>query len=277
MRVVHDAAHAATPAGGGPKVKSDDAVGPSDTSTMLACLCRMPPTVISPCSSTFSLRAADCAPVRATTSAITDAPGAEAGAPLRRTGLAEVQAQVAHRVFEERDIERARELLADAGYPHGLDLELHTTAGRVGLQEAALSFQEMAAPAGITVEVVNHPVDAYWADIWLNRSFLVSNWSQRPSTDLTLSSAYLSDEPWNESRWSNERFDELVRLGRETVDEDERREIYAEAQAILAENGGSIISYFMSVLGAWSKRMRNYKLHPMRQVELHHVWMEEEI
>jgi hypothetical protein len=50
--VVHDAAHAATPAGGGPRTKSDDVTGPSETSTIVACLCRMPLIVIFPCSST---------------------------------------------------------------------------------------------------------------------------------------------------------------------------------------------------------------------------------
>src|SRR6266508_2039804 len=56
--VVHDAAQAATSSGGGPRTKSDDITGPSDTSSIVACLCRMPPIVIFPCSST-----AACAPL----------------------------------------------------------------------------------------------------------------------------------------------------------------------------------------------------------------------
>jgi peptide/nickel transport system substrate-binding protein len=176
----------------------------------------------------------------------------------------------------ERDVERARELLAEAGYPDGIDIELHTTAGRVGLQECALTFQELASEAGIRVEVTNHPVDAYWADVWMQRPFNMSNWGQRPNADLTLSVAYLDGAPWNESRWVNERFEELVRSARETLDEDERREMYREAQQILSEDGAVGIPYFMSVMGAWSERMHGYQMNPMRQVDLHRVWLEEE-
>ncbi len=56
--VVHDFAQAATPPGGGPRTKSDDVTSLSETSTIVACLCRMPPIVIFPCSST-----AACAPL----------------------------------------------------------------------------------------------------------------------------------------------------------------------------------------------------------------------
>jgi peptide/nickel transport system substrate-binding protein len=176
----------------------------------------------------------------------------------------------------ERNIEHARELLAEAGYPDGIDIELHTTAGRVGLQESALTFQELASEAGIRVEVTNHPVDAYWADIWMQRPFHMSNWGQRPNADLALSVAYLDGAPWNESRWVNERFEELVRTARETLDEDERRELYREAQEILSEDGAVGIPYFMSVMGAWSERLHGYQMNPMRQVDLHRVWLEDE-
>ena len=50
--VVHDAAHAATPAGGGPRTKSVEATGPSETSTIVACLCRIPLNAIFPGSTT---------------------------------------------------------------------------------------------------------------------------------------------------------------------------------------------------------------------------------
>jgi peptide/nickel transport system substrate-binding protein len=175
----------------------------------------------------------------------------------------------------ERDIDRARELLEEAGYGDGLEVELHYTAGRVGLQESALTMQEMAQEAGITIELTNHPNDTYWADIWLNRPFYLSNWTGRPMADQALSVAYLSGAPWNEANWSNEEFDEIVREARSVADEDERRELYRQAQEILAEEGGAIIPYFMSVTGVWNEKVRGYNMHPLRWVEFHRVWIEE--
>ncbi len=174
----------------------------------------------------------------------------------------------------ERDIERARELLAEAGYEDGLEIELHYTAGRVGLQESSLALQEMAQEAGITIELVNHPNDTYWADVWLNRPFYLSNWTPRPMADQALSVAYLSEAPWNEAFWENEEFDEIVREARSVLDEDERADLYRRAQEILAEDGGVIIPYFMSVTGAWNDHVRDYEMHPLRWVEFHRTWID---
>ena len=174
----------------------------------------------------------------------------------------------------ERDTERAQELLAEAGFEDGLEIELHYTAGRVGLQESALTMQEMARAAGVTIELVNHPNDSYWADVWMNRSFYMSNWTPRPMADQAFSVAYLSEASWNETFWSNEEFDDLVREARSVLDEDERRELYTRAQEILAEDGGAIIPYFMSVTGAWNEHVHGYTMHPLRWVEFHNVWID---
>lgn len=175
----------------------------------------------------------------------------------------------------EQNHERARELLAEAGYPDGIDIELHTSPGRPGMQEVALSIQEMAAPAGFRIEVVNHPIDAYWADVWMNRTFTISNWNSYPVADMALSVAYLSDSAWNESFWQNEQLDELVMLGRETLDEDERLEIYREIQELMAAESASLISYFATVIGAWSSRVKGHRLHPLQFLEPNWVWLEE--
>jgi peptide/nickel transport system substrate-binding protein len=174
----------------------------------------------------------------------------------------------------ERDIERAQELLAEAGHEDGLELELHYTAGRVGLQESALSMQEMAREAGVTIELVNHPNDSYWADVWMNRPFYLSDWTPRPMADQALSVAFLTGTTWNEAFWSNEEFDDIVREARSVLDEDERRDLYRRAQEILAEDGGVIIPYFMSVTGGWNDHVHGYTMHPLRWVEFHRVWLD---
>ena len=82
-----------------------------------------------------------------------------------------------------QDLERARQLLEEAGYPDGLDLTLHVTPGRPGIMETGLAFKDMALGAGVRVELVSHPVDVYWAEIWKHEAFLVSTGSAaRPPT-----------------------------------------------------------------------------------------------
>lgn len=82
--------------------------------------------------------------------------------------------------IKPRDIERARALLAEAGHADGLTIELNTGEGYPGMVALAQAYQQMAAEAGIRVEIVNNPGDSYWDVIWMQRPFFVSNWSGRP-------------------------------------------------------------------------------------------------
>jgi peptide/nickel transport system substrate-binding protein len=175
----------------------------------------------------------------------------------------------------ERDIERARELLAEAGYPDGIDLELHSSGGRVGMLEVALSVQEMAEEAGFRIEVQSHPIDTFWADIWMQVPMSVSNWNMRLPADQMLQVGFTSDADWNEGKWRNEEFDELVLEAQATPDPDDRREIITEACALLAEDGSIGIPIFRSGIDAWNTRVRNYQPHPMRWIDLNRVWIEE--
>jgi peptide/nickel transport system substrate-binding protein len=175
----------------------------------------------------------------------------------------------------ERDIDRARELLAEAGYEDGIDLELHTSAGRAGMQEVALAVQEMAEPAGFRIEVRNHPIDQYWADIWMQRRFHMSNWNLRMPSDQMLQVCYVTGAEWNESHWSNEEFDELVRQAQRTPEPDERQQYLLEACTLLSEEGAVGIPIFRSGIDARNVRVHGYEAHPMRWLELHRVWIDE--
>jgi peptide/nickel transport system substrate-binding protein len=56
--------------------------------------------------------------------------------------------------------------------------------------------------------------------------------------------------PWNETYWSNERFNELLLQARSELDDDLRREMYFEMQQIVSDDGGIIIPMFAAYVGA---------------------------
>src|SRR5262249_34441224 len=90
-----------------------------------------------------------------------------------------------------RDIEKAKALLAKAGYPNGLSVDLYTSDSISTMVPIAQLYQQMAADAGIKVNIINSPADSYWNEIWLKRPFLTSTWGGRPTAE-ALSIAYLS-------------------------------------------------------------------------------------
>jgi peptide/nickel transport system substrate-binding protein len=149
----------------------------------------------------------------------------------------------------ERDVEKAKQLLAEAGYGDGLEIDLYTGEGVPGMVKMAQVYAQMAAEAGIKVNVVVTPAESYWDDVWLKYSFVNSAWSMRaPATGLAI--AYTKDAKWNETHWFRDDYDALLNTAAVTVDNGERLELYKQAQKLLAEEGGLIIPMFIHQVSA---------------------------
>lgn len=144
------------------------------------------------------------------------------------------------------DVERAKALLAEAGYPDGLDLTLHTSTSGGTMVEMAVAFKESAAPAGIRVKIQREPEDEFWSDVWMVKPFNTVWWDGR-TPDEAFSVVYKSDAIWNESRYSNPRVDELIIKARSQGDLAARRGSYAEIQRILIDEVPRIIPVFRPI------------------------------
>jgi peptide/nickel transport system substrate-binding protein len=162
----------------------------------------------------------------------------------------------------ERDIEAARQLLADAGYPDGIDFELHTpdTGNRPNL---AVVLKDQWSEAGINVEVVVEPESVYYGDDgWLAVDLGITGWGSRPYPQFYLNTMLTCDANWNESHFCDSEFDRLAVLAGTTMNEDERVEAYNQIQELLVERGPIIVPYFFAQLGAISDKFTDFQMKP---------------
>jgi peptide/nickel transport system substrate-binding protein len=141
-----------------------------------------------------------------------------------------------------QDIEGAKKLLAEAGFPNGIDVELHTADLEPGMVRFAEVYQQQVAPAGIRVTIAMAPSDGYWDDVWMKKPAVVTSWGERPA-DQILNEAYRTGSSWNESHFANADYDALLDKARASVDVEQAKKYYAEAQKMLFEVGGTYIPY----------------------------------
>jgi len=167
----------------------------------------------------------------------------------------------------------AHQLLMEAGYPEGLQLQLITADAAPGMVALAYAFQEMARPAGIDIEVVEVkvPADIYFNEYWGRVPFYVSAWEFRPSVYETFALAYHSWSPWNETGWFSETLDQLLDEAYSAADSDRREELYQQAQQLLLEEGAVIIPYFLPVFSAMRKNVKGFQPHPAGWVDLRNI------
>lgn len=140
-----------------------------------------------------------------------------------------------------QDIEGAKALLAEAGFPDGIDVDVYTADLEPGMVQFAEVYQQQVAAAGIRVNMRLAPSDGYWDDVWYYKN-CVTSWSERPA-DQFLNEAYRTGADWNESHFANAEYDQTLDAARSTLDMDEARELYVKAQEILFEEGGTFIPY----------------------------------
>jgi len=146
----------------------------------------------------------------------------------------------------EYDPDKARFHLKQAGYD-SIALTINASdAAFAGALDAAVLIQNSSKGAGIDLTVSREPNDGFWSDHWIKSPFITSYWSGRPVEDQMFSTTYQTGVSWNESRWSNERFDKLLIDARAELDDAKRRDMYFEMQKILNEEGGSAIPMFAS-------------------------------
>ena len=140
------------------------------------------------------------------------------------------------------DPEGAKKLLAEAGFPDGIDIEVHTADLEPGMVRFAEVYQQQVAKAGIRVKLKMAPSDGYWDDVWMKVPVAMTSWSARPA-DQILNEAYRTGSSWNESYYANPAYDQILDKARATLDLPAARALYQEAQRILFEEGGTFIPY----------------------------------
>lgn len=175
----------------------------------------------------------------------------------------------------EQNLEEARALLAEAGFPDGFEAELIASDRPAIRVQLAVALREMAKEAGITINVTTMPHATYLDQVWTKGAFYVGFYNMQPTPDGILKLLFTSDAAWNETRWNNTAFDELVANARATIEPAARTELYTQAQALMNEEVPSIIPAFFDVLGAKRSWMQGYDIHPRASVfRLDHAWLE---
>ncbi|MDB1086405.1 ABC transporter substrate-binding protein [Streptomyces sp. ACA25] len=140
----------------------------------------------------------------------------------------------------EQDLERARELLTEAGHGDGLTVTLDTSPVATGFVEAAEIFKEQAAGAGVTVKIAMGNQDTYWSDT-LDSGVLACTRSGTMPIESHISQRLLTDSPTNATKWQHDDFDDLYHQAQATKDETDRAALYGRMQRRLHSEGGFLI------------------------------------
>jgi len=169
-----------------------------------------------------------------------------------------------------RDVARAKRLLAEAGHPGGIDVEIACRPQPGWELLAVQAMVEQWKEAGIRVKINVMPSTQYW-EVWTKVPFGFTTWAHRPLGVMSLALAYRSGGPWNESRYSNPEFDRLLTQAEGTLDVNSRREIMARLETILQDDGPIVQPVWRAIFTFQDKRVLGFKVHPSLYISGHQL------
>lgn len=174
-----------------------------------------------------------------------------------------------------QDLERARQLLVDAGYPDGFEMELLPTTQYGETVRAAQVLQQQLAEIGIDA-TINAPEWSEWLELEGNFMYdaYICNWNGLIDADQYYYLQHRSDQVFNFTGYSNSEFDELVDQGRSMSDFDARYEIYEQANQILVDDAPYIYMYNKQEIRAFGDHVMGFVVRPDQANNFWTVWLD---
>ncbi|MGF1562995.1 MAG: ABC transporter substrate-binding protein [Geminicoccaceae bacterium] len=196
------------------------------------------------------------------------------GAPGEHHHVAPIHPEYAKLPFMHQDIDGAKALLAEAGYPDGFEIEIACKKDPAWELITVQACVEMWKQAGINVNINVLPSAQFW-EVWDKVPFGFTSWTHRPLGVMVLGLAYRSGVPWNESNFSDEEFDALLLEAEGTLDVDARREIMEKIEIIMQERGPIALPLWRGLFSFWATSVKGFRHHPTSYIFGNQMWLEE--
>ncbi len=173
-----------------------------------------------------------------------------------------------------QDIEKAKQLLADAGYPDGFEMELLPTVQYGETVRAAQVLQQQLAAIGIEA-TINAPEWSEWLELEGNFNYdaYICNWNGLIDADQYYYLQHRTGQVFNFTGYSNEEFDALVDEGRSMSDFDERYAIYEQANKTLVDDAPYIYMYNKEEIRAFAPNVQGFVVRPDQANNFWNVWL----
>ena len=138
----------------------------------------------------------------------------------------------------QTDIEKAKELLAEAGYPDGFTCTLMLGNGFTDWKDTAITIQDALSKIGITMEINEIDRATFLTEIADKDVPLFINRYNPFVGDpgYVANNLYVTGASFNYENYSNPEFDELFKKAEAADTEEERLDYYKEMQYIFAED-----------------------------------------
>ncbi len=178
----------------------------------------------------------------------------------------------------KQDLAKAKELLAQAGFPNGFKTTITCSPQYPEFVSASVVLQQQLKQVGIDAEVIqmewgNFSKDTSKAGGW-KYDIKITAMTFYPDPDGYLYNSWHTDSNSNYT-YSNRKFDDIVTQARSTLDSPKRHDLYNQAQQILLDESPAIFWYVGNNIEALNNANKGYvQSYTGRRIFLKKTWLD---
>jgi oligopeptide transport system substrate-binding protein len=176
------------------------------------------------------------------------------------------------------DFQKAKKLLADAGYPGGKGLPPISITGTAATKEELAYFSDLfQKQLGMTVEIKTMERGNFIKAMNAGELPLIHwGWSADYADAATfLDDMWYSKSPYNRIKWVNADYDALIEKARVTFDANERYKIYNQAEAVMLKESPACPTVVRKMVAVVSPKVKGVILTPFRLQNFNTVKIED--
>jgi peptide/nickel transport system substrate-binding protein len=178
--------------------------------------------------------------------------------------------------FNERDVSRARKLLAEAGYGSGFSLQVKHLTSRAEFFPLAQVFAANMAEIGIKIEVIPLEIGIWLNQVLVQRDFQLglSGIIPRYDPDIMLGEQFSIRRINGKAiGWRHELFEKQIDQGRALVDKEARKRVYFHAQLIAQWEAPGFILNERPILLGTAQSVQGFRPDVRQLTRFEDVWL----
>jgi len=172
--------------------------------------------------------------------------------------------------YYQHDVEKAKSLLAQAGYPDGFEMTITVPSNyKPHIDTAEVLVQQLAA-VGVTASIQLVEWETWVSDVYAGRNFqtTVVGFDASTMTARALLERWTSDYGKNMINYNNAEYDQLFAQTIATYDDAEQTALYKAMAANLTENAANVYIQDLADLVAVRKGIEGVTFYPIYVLDL---------